>query len=84
MYTVLMLHLIGVNCMYLGAVGLVTPEDTDEPVKIMEEHWQRYLQSKPEHNHLFIEWLVEQNEATEVEFDDESPNLPLQVYLGTC
>ncbi len=84
MYTVLMLHLIGEKIrMYLGSVGLVTSLETDDPVAVMEEHWQRFLATKPEHKHMFVEWLVEQNEASEVSYDEESPNVPLQVYLET-
>ena len=81
MYHVLMLHLIGETAMYLGAVGLVTPSEDDEPVSVIEELWQRFQQSQPEADHLFIDWLEQQNEASEVGFADDAPNLPLQVYL---
>ena len=81
MYQLLMLHLIGETCCYLGTIGIVLPFDDDEPITKVEQWWDDFQATKPESDVLFIDWLVEQERANEIRFDDESPNLPLQVYL---
>lgn len=81
MYQVLMLHLIGESAFYLGAIGVVFPNEESDAVVEVEQWWENFQATKPESDTLFIDWLVEQDEAKEVRFDDESPNMPLQVYL---
>ena len=83
MYKVLMLHLLGDNPMYLGAIGLVVPEETDCPIEATQQLWADFQIRSCAQHHLFIEWLVGQNEATEVPYCSDAPELPLQVYLQT-
>lgn len=78
-----MIHLLtGGSGMYLGAIGIVLPSDDDDAVVEVEQWWEDFNATQPESSVQFIDWLVEQDRATEVRFDDESPNLPLQVYVS--
>lgn len=91
---VCMIHSLRYGGFYLGCVEIDTDPEVDEseesgeveqgePLEQIDKWWDEFQATKPDTDSQFVEWLVKQGHAEEVDYDHDSPNLPLQCYVGT-
>jgi len=80
--TVCMIHHIGLPA-YLGCVAIDDEIAQDDPMTLFDVWWEEYNQ-ETNGKTQFIDWLIDKHYAgaEEVRYDHDSPNMPVQIYVG--